>query len=341
MSELKAAVVGAGILGKRYARVLHELDGVVPVAVMSRTAASAEPLAAAYGVPAFTDLERMLDTVSCDVVCVATPDHLHLRPVLAALERGLHVIVEKPLATTVADARMMVNEADARGLVLQVNYSQRFAPEYAWMRECIAAGAIGRVALVQWSKQDTIFVPTKMIGWAAHTSPVFFMTSHELDLVCWFLGAPATSVSARERRGVLETRGIAAHDAVDALVAFADGTSAAFHTSWIHPESWPQLVTETATIVGEHGAIRYENVGRRLHWQGIGGGGTIEFTAPHTATEVDGRLMGAFRTSLEVFLAAVRNGSQPETSAARTLHVVELQAAILHAARSSARVTLA
>lgn len=340
MSELKAAIVGAGILGRRYARVLHELDGVAPVAVMSRTTASAEPLAATYGVPAFTDLEQMLDTVACDVVCIATPDHLHLRPVLAALERGLHVMVEKPLATTTADARTMVSEAEARGLVLQVNYSQRFAPEYAWMRERIAAGAIGRVALVQWSKQDTIFVPTKMIGWAAHTSPVFFMTSHELDLVCWFLGARAVSVNARERRGVLESRGIDTHDAVDALVAFEDGTSAAFHTSWIHPESWPQLVTETVTIVGEHGAIRYENVGRRLQWQGVDGGGVIEFTEPHTATEVDGRLLGAFRTSLEVFLHAVRNGKQPDTSAARTLHVVALQEAILEAARSGAPVTL-
>ena len=338
MDELRAVVVGAGILGKRHARVLHELEGVTLAAVASRTEARAQAVAQSYGAAAYDDVDRMLAEVECDVVVVATPDHLHVHPVLAALERRRHVLVEKPLATQVVDALRMVEAAAAHERVLQVNYSQRFVPEYAWIRERIAAGTIGRPVMVHSSKQDTIFVPTKMIDWAAHTSPMLFMSSHELDLVCWFLDARGVSVQAVEQRGVLERRGIAAHDGVDALVAFDTGATGSFHSSWIHPETWPQLVTERLTIIGDEGAIHYENTGRRLECCARSGGQVITFTGPQTATEVEGRLAGAFRTSLETFLDAVRTGTQPPTSAASTLHVTALQLAILEAATTGGTV---
>lgn len=341
MSDLRAVVVGAGILGKRHARVLHEIDGVTLAAVASRTAASAHAAAQAYGAAVYTEVDRMLAEVECDVVVVATPDHLHVHPVLAALDRGRHVLVEKPLATRLVDAVGMVEEAAARRLILQVNYSQRFVPEYAWIRGRIADGTIGRPVMVHSSKQDTIFVPTKMIDWAAHTSPMLFMSSHELDLVCWFLDARGVSVTALEQRGVLERRGIAAHDGVDALVAFDTGATGSFHSSWIHPETWPQLVTERLTIIGDEGTIHYENTGRRAECCAQSGGQVVTFTGPQTATEVEGRLAGAFRTSLETFLHAVRTGEQPPTSAANTLHVTELQLAILEAAATGDTVALA
>jgi predicted dehydrogenase len=340
MSELRIAVVGAGILGRRHARVFDEMDGVRLVAVASRSPDSAGTLAAAHAVPAYTDLERMFAEVPCDAVAVATPDPLHFRPVMTALEAGLHVLVEKPLATTLPEAHAMVAEAGRRGLVLQVNYSQRRVPEFAWIREQVAAGVIGRPAMIQSSKQDTIFVPTRMIPWAAATSPIWFMSSHELDLVSWFLGARAVQVRAQEQRGVLEGLGIAAHDGVDALVAWDTGATAAFHSSWVHPETWPHLVTERFTIIGDEGMIHYENRGRRVDCYTRAGGRTVEFTGPQTATEVDGRIRGAFTETLADFHRCIVTGTEPDTSAARTLHVTETQLAILEAAATGLAVTL-
>jgi predicted dehydrogenase len=334
MSVMRVAVVGAGILGRRHARVFHELEGATLVGVASRSRDRADPLAAEFDVPAWNDAQRMLDEVECDAVAVATPDHVHAAPVLHALRGGRHVLVEKPLATTLPDALAMVDEAARRGLVLQVNYSQRRVAEFAWMKEQLDAGAIGRPVMVQSSKQDTIFVPTRMIDWAAQTSPVFFMSSHDLDLVAWFLGARAMAVTAREQRGVLEARGVAAHDGVDALVAYDTGATASFHSSWIHPETWPQLVTERMTVIGEAGVIHFENQGRRVDCFTTVGGRTVAFTGPQTATEVDGRLRGAFTDSLGEFRDCVRGRREPSTSAARTLHVTETQVAILESAVS-------
>jgi predicted dehydrogenase len=341
MSELRVAVIGAGILGRRHARVFHELEGVTLVGVLSRSRGRAEEVAGPLGVPAYTELDRLLSETGCQAVAVATPDHLHHEPVMAALAAGAHVLVEKPLTTDPGEAQALVREAERRSLVLQVNYSQRRVPEFAWMRDQIRAGVVGRPVMVQSSKQDTIFVPTRMIDWAAHSSPIFFMSSHDLDLVSWFLEARAVRVTAQEQRGVLEGRGVAAHDGVDALVAYDTGATASYHSSWIHPESWPTLVTERMTIMGEEGVIHFESQGRHVACFARAGGKTVTFSGPQTATEVDGRIRGAFTDTLDDFRHCVVTGTEPDTSAARTLHVTATQQAILEAATTGRSVAVA
>ncbi len=282
MSEIRVAVVGAGILGKRHARVFGEIDGARLVAVADHSLERAQ--AAAGAGRAFTSIEELLAGVECDAVAVATPDHLHVDVVTAALNAGKHVLVEKPLATSVGAARAMIELAERNGLVLQVNYSQRWVPEYAWIKQQIAAGSIGRPRLVQSSKQDTIYVPTRMINWAAHTSPIWFMSSHDIDLVCWFLDDRATSIVARETRGVLDGLGIDTHDGVDALVRYAGGATLALHSSWIHPETYPVLVVDRMSIVGDAGVIEFQSRGRQIECYTRAGGTTMSFSGPQTAT---------------------------------------------------------
>lgn len=337
---VRVAVVGAGILGRRHARVLSEIAGVRLTGVADHSAERAAAAATPAGAPGFGSMDELLAAVDCDAVVVATPDHLHTDPVLAALAAGKHVLVEKPLATSPADARRMIDTAAAAGRVLQVNYSQRWVPEYAWMKEQIEAGAIGRPAMLISIKHDTIEVPTGMISWAASTSPIWFMSSHDIDLAAWYLDDQAESVVAHERRGVLEGLGIHVHDGVDALVRFAGGATASFHSSWVHPRSYPTLTAERMTIIGEAGVLEFQSRGRSVECYGTAGGRTITFAGPQTATEVDGRIEGAFRTSLMQFLTAIISGAEPTTAAARTLHVVDIQAAILAAARTGAPIRI-
>jgi predicted dehydrogenase len=340
VDAVRVAVAGAGILGRRHARVFHEIEGVRVVAVADPHPERAAAAAAPAGCATYSSMDALLASVECDVVAVATPDHRHASPVLASLAAGKHVLVEKPLATTLADAHAMIAEAARRGLVLQVNYSQRLVPEYAWMKERIDAGDIGAPVMFASSKQDTIHVPTRMISWAASTSPVWFMSSHDIDLVGWFLGERAASVQAHERRGVLQALGIDVHDGVDALVRYRSGATAAFHTSWIHPNSYPTLTVDRMTVLGETGVLEFQGASRRVDLYDARGGRSVAFTGPQTANEVDGRLEGAFRSSLLSFLDAVRGGPEPPTTAARTLHVTEIQAAILEAVSTGGTVRL-
>ncbi len=339
MSKVKVAVVGAGILGSRHARVFHELDESELVAVVDTNAERAERVAKQYGAQPFTALSAMLSSVQVDAVSVATPDHLHREPVITALKAGKHVLMEKPLATTADDARAIAAAVADR--TVMVNFSQRYVSDNIWIKQRIDAGDIGAPRMIVSVKFDTIYVPTGMIArWSAQTSPLWFMSSHDLDLVQWFLGADPVEVVARETRGTLESRGFAIHDGLNALIQYAGGVSANFHSSWIHPNTYPRVADGTLQIIGSEGAITYNARTRTAEIFNARGGEKVEFTGPHTADEVNGKINGAFTSSLLHFLECIREHREPTTSPRRVLCTALAQAAAMESLRTGQAVKI-
>jgi predicted dehydrogenase len=330
VNEIGVAAVGVGLLGQRHARVWTEVAGARLVAVADTSPERAGDVGELMRVPGYTDLNELLAHEDVAAVSIATPDHGHLEPVLAALAAGKHVLVEKPLATDLDEARRMIAAARAAGRILMVNYSQRFVPEFHWAKRQIADGAIGRPTIVRSLKDDTIYVPTEMLSWASRTSPIFFMTSHDLDLVHWYLEDRVEEVYAHEVSGVLRGRGVDVHDGVEALIRFRGGAVATFHSSWIHPNGFPGLTDSWLQIIGTEGVL---SLGRGREHELYRATGA---TSPRfgTADEIGGTVRGAFRISLEHFLEAVRSGTKPMTSAARTFGVTATQCAIIESLRT-------
>lgn len=332
MSHLKLAVIGAGLLGSRHARVWHELPETELVAVTDLNPTRAAEIATQYNAVAFTDYQKMFESVELDAVSIATPDHLHREPVLAALAAGKHVLQEKPLATNAADARAIVDAAAHSNHVVMVNYSQRFVTDHAWVHDAIARGEIGKPQFVLSVKHDNISVPLGMIrSWSGETSPIYFMSSHDLDLVHWFLGKDPTEVFAQETRGTLDALGVPVHDGVNALIRFGESISTNFHSSWIHPNTYPRLADGYLQIIGSTGALTYNNRTRTAELFNSNGGQKVEFTGPHTADIVDGQVTGAFVTSLRHFLDSIQNNREPDTSPRRVLVTALAQAAVIDA----------
>jgi predicted dehydrogenase len=222
-----------------------------------------------------------------------------------------------------------------------VNYSQRFVADHIWIKQTMDAGLIGRPQFVISVKFDTIFVPTGMIrGWSAQTSPIYFMSSHDLDLVYWFLGTEPREVFAHETRGTLDAQGIAVHDGVNALIQFEGGISTNFHSSWIHPNTYPRVADGYLQIIGSDGALMYNNRTRAVELFNSRGGQKIEFTGPHTADEVGGKITGAFTESVRHFIGCIADQREPMTSTRRTLIVAETQAAVIESLRTKQPVAL-
>jgi predicted dehydrogenase len=334
MPKFKVAVVGAGILGARHARVFSEQPETELVAIVDVNPARVE-VAQRFGAKFYQDLDTLLKLEDVDIVVVATPDHLHRAPALAALNAGKHVLLEKPLATTRQDARAIVSAVPA-GCIAMVNYSQRFVSDHVWIKRMLDDGAIGKPQIVISVKFDTMFVPTGMIrSWSMHTSPIFFMSSHDLDLTCWFLNAKPLQVFAHETRGTLDALGIAVHDGVNALIQFEGNVSANFHSSWIHPNTYPRVADGYLQIIGAEGALMYNNRTRTVELFNGKGGQRVEFTGPHTADEVGGKITGAFTASLRYFIECIAEQREPQTSPRNTLIVTETQAAVIESLRSS------
>ena len=222
MDKLRVGVVGAGIMGRLHARIIHEHPHAELVAICDTNAIRAGELAGQFSVPCCGDIAELL-RLPLDAVVIAVPDFLHYQPVMAALDAGKHVLVEKPLTTDVAEAEQIAAKVGDRGLRLMVNYSNRWMPSYAQAKQAVDKGQIGDILWAYTRKNDTINVATDMLTWSAATSPAWFLASHDIDYVRWCVGAEAEEVYATAQRRVLPQLGIDTCDGMQALVRFENG----------------------------------------------------------------------------------------------------------------------
>lgn len=328
MEQLGVAVIGTGLLGERHTRVWAEMPEVNLVAVADAREERAREVAGKFGVDWYSDYTQMLKDERIAAISVATPDHLHREPVIACLQAGKHVLTEKPLATTIEDATAMLRVAKEMGKVLMVNYSQRFVPEFAWVKKVVDDGVIGVPQMAQSLKHDAISVPTGMIrSWASKSTPIFFMSSHDMDLIRWYMDSDPVEVMAYSSKGTLTARGCEAPDGIQVLVRFESGAMALFHSSWIHPNTFPSIGDSYFELIGSKGVIYLKRgrVGELYHERGAE---TITFGGPQTANELEGRLAGAFPDALQLFIESIRTGEEPMISAEKTIMVTVLQCAV-------------
>src|SRR5476649_625089 len=155
-------LVGPGFVGAHHIDAVRRLGFVDVVAVASSSEASARRKADALGVPrAYGSFEALVADPDIHVVHNTTPNYLHVPVILAALAHRKHVISDKPLATTAADARLLLDAARAAGVVHAVTFNYRGNPLVQQAREMVAAGEIGPVHFVHGNYlQDWLLLPT-------------------------------------------------------------------------------------------------------------------------------------------------------------------------------------
>ena len=206
MSEpLPIAVIGAGRMGAYHARVCAESPDVALVAVVDADARRAAEVAGQYGAEPATAIDAHLGRISAAVVAVPTDSHLQVAGPL--LERGVHCLVEKPLAMTVRDAEALLQAADGGGAVLQVGHTERFNPAFM---------ALGRYDL------KPRFIETQRISPCRFRSMdvgvVMDMMIHDIDLVLSLVRSEIESIDAVGVNVVAATE-----DMANVRVRFADG----------------------------------------------------------------------------------------------------------------------
>ena len=250
MEMLKIGIVGAGIMGESHALVYRTHPQCRLTAVCDFNHQRAEAFAEKYGgLQRYETVEEMLEKGGVDLVSVCTPDFAHAGPALAAARAGKHVLVEKPLAVTVGDAQAMIQAASDNHVKVMAQFSHRWVPAYRQAKDLLSKPESGQPVLAYTRKNDHIFVPTQMIGWSARTTPSWFLSSHDIDLVCWYFESQPVSVYATAVRKVLVSRGIDTPDAIQAQVRFANGAAATFESCWIYPNTFPTMVDSFIEII--------------------------------------------------------------------------------------------
>jgi predicted dehydrogenase len=240
-SPLNVAIVGCGIFGEVHAATYRDFEHARLVAVCDLDPKRARALAAKYGARACTRVEEIAEDPAVQAVSVATPDfaHRHVCEVLAAA--GKHLLVEKPLAMTVADARAIRDAVARAGVLGMVDFHNRYHPALVPIKQRLERGELGRPQMMYGRLSDRLEVATEWFAWSGRSGPEWFLGSHLADVACWLFGAYPTRVFAQGRKDVLASRGIGCYDSVQMSLAFPEGF-ATLETSWILPASWPTLV---------------------------------------------------------------------------------------------------
>jgi len=250
-------LIGTGLWGEMHAKVYASYPEAELKAVCDLRADRAKGIAEKYGADEwYSDYNKLLERDDIAAVSIATPDFAHTDIILAALKAGKHVLVEKPLATSVEDCEKVISAAKAiKGRKFMVDFHNRWNPPFVIAKNAIKDGEIGKPALMYIRLNDTIFVPTGMLSWASRSEVVWFVGSHAVDLARWLFDDEVSKVYAVSRSEVLKAKGVDTPDFYEAILEFSKGGVATVENCWILPDSLPTVIDFKCEIIGSSGAF--------------------------------------------------------------------------------------
>ncbi|GAA3990417.1 Gfo/Idh/MocA family oxidoreductase [Hymenobacter antarcticus] len=328
-SPVRFAICGVGHIGRRHAALVSRHEGATLAALIDTRADLQAGLAAEFpGVPFFTSLaEYLVSGPAADVLTVATPNGCHAPQAVAGLRHGLHVVIEKPIALTKADAETIVHTALQTGRLVFGVMQNRYSPPAAWLKQVVDEGRLGQVFLVQlncfWNRDARYYRPG---GWkgtqALDGGTLFTQFSHFVDLLYWVFG-DITNLSARFRDFThtdlteFEDSGLVTFD----LLRGGSGTLS-YSTA-----VWDRNLESSLTVVAERGSLRiagqYMDKVEYCHLE--------DYQMPELAPTSPANDYGLFQGSaanhvqvIENVVDTVQRRSQATTNALEGLKVVEI-----------------
>jgi UDP-N-acetylglucosamine 3-dehydrogenase len=295
---VRAAVVGAGAMGRNHLRVLNDLPSVDLVGVADANLPVAEREARRHDLPAYADFREMLDRERPEAVVIAVPTNLHHEVAMEVIGRGIHLLVEKPVASTVQEGQAIIDAARRAGVVLTVGHIERYNPAIQELHNRLERGDLGRVFQMHARRLGPFPPRVRDVGVVIDLGP------HDVDVMRFLSGSDVTRVYAETARRIHTEH----EDLLSGLLRFEDGCIGVLDINWLTPTKIRELM-----VTGEKGMFLanyltqdlyfYENNYVKSDWdtisqiEGVSEGDMIR---PHIERSEP------LRIELERFIRAVR-----------------------------------
>ena len=327
MPRLRAGLIGMGVMGNNHARILSSLDGVDFVGIAD-PARAGEVIAQTK---VFGNIEKLLES-GIDYAVVATPTGLHEEIGLALVDHGVHALIEKPLAPTLASSHVLTEAFSRAGLVGAVGHIERYNPSLQEARRRIAAGQLGRILQVATRRQGPF--PSRI----ADVGVVMDLATHDIDLTSWVTAERYDQVSAvtAHRTGRVQ------EDMVSVSGKLTDGTIATHLVNWLTPFKQRSIVitgegfllvadTLTADLTFYANGVRSDDWDGMAAFRGVQLGDVTRYSIPRPEP---------LRVEHEAFRDAVLGLNYDIVTMQDGLAVVTVAEAILQSSTSGQTVTL-
>ena len=327
---MRVGIVGAGFMGTTHAAGWAETPAQI-VGFTAETNNEASKLAAQYKASVYASLDEMLPDV--DVVDICSPTHLHHEMALKAAAAGKHVVCEKPLARTTAQAQETVAACEQAGVQLLVAHVVRFFPEYALAHAAVEEGQIGKPGVIRLHRGS--YRPKKPAGnWFLDEEKsggiLMDLMIHDYDYACWVAG-DVESVSARR---VTEAHPDALVDYGLVILGHRSGALSHISGAWAYP---PPTFRTKLEIAGDRGLIEFDSDSAAPIQNLIL---RSQADAPDVALPSSPVSESPYTTQIKEFHRALADGETPRVTANDGLRAVQIAAAAIESAHSGQPVTL-
>jgi len=334
-TPLRAAVIGLGAMGANHARVYDQMPGVELAAVADTDAARVEEATRGRGARGYAGVRRLLDEERIDLLSVCVPTRAHLEVAAQVIERGVPLLVEKPLAATLEEGRRLRDLAAAAGVLLTAGHIERFNPAVIELKRRLVAGELRRVFQVHARRVGPFPERVRDVGVVVDLAP------HDIDVMRFLLEADVERVHAETEQRIATEH----EDMLSGVLRFSNGVVGVLDVNWLTPTKIREL-----SVLGERGMFVVDYLARELtfyendaHPRGQQAG----WAARHLKGVSEGPVRRItvekrepLRAELEAFAAAVRVGTPPAVSPDDALAAMAAAAALVEAARSGESVAV-
>ncbi len=329
-APLRVGLAGLGSMGRNHLRHLSSRTDCRLSAVGDPDQAALADAVAATGAAGYPDPLAMIREAALDAVVVAAPTTAHASLAEAAIERGLPVLVEKPLAATIEEGLALVRMAQERGVPVQVGHVERFNPAVLELGRRLADGWLGALYSVTSRRAGPYPARIRDVGVTVD------LATHDADILSWIAGERPTRVFAELAQRVDATR----EDLLFGLLHFPSGAIGMLDVNWLTPAKRRQLA-----VVGEAGMFELDYLTQRLTFTRadtanptlIGGYAT---TFPGEVEIIEVASREPLAAELDAFLAVARDGGRPIVNGTDGLWAVAIATSLLQAAAEGRPVDL-
>lgn len=316
---ISIGVVGVGKLGEVHIQSLlrHPLARVV--AICDTNTERLRHIQEQYGIPAiYTDQRQMHEQESLDGVVIATPDEYHREPVLLAAEAGVDIFLEKPLATTLADADAILDATAKANVKLMLGFTLRWVGAYADIRDRATRGDFGQLTNVYARRSVPYYEARRLYGRCTVND---YLAVHDLDMILWTFGRDVESIYTTAGRFVLQ-RDLKTPDFYWNVVRFKSGATAVVHANWSQQDSYPNFLDAEFVVYGERGSAALTLTGSQLR-----------ITSGDSFVLPDTNLYGVYEAEIASFIECILLDKAPLVGGQEGLDTLKI---ILAAAESEA-----
>jgi UDP-N-acetylglucosamine 3-dehydrogenase len=238
--KLRAAVIGVGAMGRNHARIYADFPTVELVGIADYDEARAQDVAKRYGGKAYTDYRQLLDEQNPHLVTIAVPTVDHLNTALEVTQRGIHLLIEKPIAFTVAEGLEIVAAAEHAGVKLMIGHIERFNPAVQELKMRLDKGELGRVFQIDARRQGPFPARIRDVG------VVIDLAVHDVDITRYLSGSEVKRVFAETESNVHSRY----EDLLIGSLRLNNGIVASLTVNWLTPTKIRELY-----VTGEGGML--------------------------------------------------------------------------------------